>query len=187
MEGQVEVMAGSGIRGQNDGEASKSTFSYPNGIAVSPDSKTLYINDMVTGLYSSPALVPSKSSLRAIQLNRLVDSIETEIDMNGDKNAFVFYNKLKNNNNLKEEITKREINVLGYNYMMVGKQNEAALVFEMSLDIYPNWFLTYAFMGRNMHIANKPNEALKYYKKALELNDKFESLKPIIKELEAME
>lgn len=45
LEGKVELFAGSGERGHDDGPALEATFSYPNDIAFSPDGKTFYINE----------------------------------------------------------------------------------------------------------------------------------------------
>jgi len=43
--GEVELLAGSGKRGRDDGPALEATFSFPNDIAVSPDGKYLYVNE----------------------------------------------------------------------------------------------------------------------------------------------
>ncbi|MCB9898686.1 MAG: tetratricopeptide repeat protein [Planctomycetes bacterium] len=43
--GEVSVVAGSGTQGTADGDGAQATFSLPNGIAVSPDGKTLWVND----------------------------------------------------------------------------------------------------------------------------------------------
>ena len=44
---KLEVIAGSGIRGNLDGPAATATFSRPNGVAVSPSGDTLYINSSI--------------------------------------------------------------------------------------------------------------------------------------------
>ena len=45
LEGEVELYAGSGKRGHDNGPALEATFSYPNDIAVSPDGKYFYVNE----------------------------------------------------------------------------------------------------------------------------------------------
>jgi DNA-binding beta-propeller fold protein YncE len=45
LEGEVELLAGSGKRGRDDGPALEATFSFPNDLAFSPDGKTLYVNE----------------------------------------------------------------------------------------------------------------------------------------------
>lgn len=43
--GQATVFAGTGARGGADGPADTATFSQPNGIAASPDGRTLYVQE----------------------------------------------------------------------------------------------------------------------------------------------
>jgi hypothetical protein len=47
LSGQLKLLAGSGACGKADGPALQASFSFPNGIAASPDGDTLYVNDAV--------------------------------------------------------------------------------------------------------------------------------------------
>ena len=50
LEGELTVIAGNGERGLDDGPADKATLSLPNDVALSPDGRILYWNDVgVTG------------------------------------------------------------------------------------------------------------------------------------------
>ncbi|OEK01122.1 hypothetical protein BFP97_06195 [Roseivirga sp. 4D4] len=44
--GNVELLAGSGKKGNLDGSASEATFTFPNDLAFSPDGSKLYVNDV---------------------------------------------------------------------------------------------------------------------------------------------
>lgn len=46
LNGDVEVLAGTGKMGNKDGAAMESTFRFPNDLAFSPDGKKLYVNDV---------------------------------------------------------------------------------------------------------------------------------------------
>ncbi|MBO3697000.1 SMP-30/gluconolactonase/LRE family protein [Roseivirga sp. E12] len=46
LEGNVELLAGSGKKGNKDGSASEATFTFPNDLAFSPDGSKLYVNDV---------------------------------------------------------------------------------------------------------------------------------------------
>ena len=48
LDGTVTLLAGSGARGNDDGDALDATFNLPNGIAASADGDTLFINDAVS-------------------------------------------------------------------------------------------------------------------------------------------
>lgn len=57
LDGQVSVLAGSGIRGNQDGPALSARFSVPNGIRASRTGDTLYVNDAVSqtgGCFNGP-------------------------------------------------------------------------------------------------------------------------------------
>jgi DNA-binding beta-propeller fold protein YncE len=43
----IKVLAGSGLRGNDDGEAMQATFSRPNGVAVTPSGDSIYINSAI--------------------------------------------------------------------------------------------------------------------------------------------
>ena len=44
LDGEIEVLAGTGEPGNEDGPADAATFRFPNGIAVTPDGSTVYVN-----------------------------------------------------------------------------------------------------------------------------------------------
>lgn len=45
-DGRIEPFAGSGVLGLDDGAAMQATFARPNGIAVTPDGNTLWVNNL---------------------------------------------------------------------------------------------------------------------------------------------
>ncbi len=184
MDGTVSVLAGTGKRGQQDGLALSASFSYPNGIAFDASTKTLYINERHRAQRLS-SIYPSKSSIRAIKLVGISDFIREEIESNGLENVLSLYRKLKKRPHFAKEDTEVEINTLGHEYLYVGKHEEASAVFGLNIETYPDRVRAYSFTGRSMFIGNKNKEAIKYYKKALELAPQNEMLKSRIKVLEA--
>ena len=68
LDGELKVLAGSGAQGHLDGEALSATFTALNGIGLSPDGSTLYVNETVA--VGPPALVNlNPNTLRAIDLD----------------------------------------------------------------------------------------------------------------------
>lgn len=63
LDGTFETIAGTGRRGGRNGAARSATLSFPNDIAVSPDGRTLYFNDVdpstPSGTFLSPSVVRS--------------------------------------------------------------------------------------------------------------------------------
>jgi len=56
---EIQVIAGTGVRGNDDGLGSNATFSTPNGVAVSKTGDSIYINCAVplTGVFINPQIV----------------------------------------------------------------------------------------------------------------------------------
>ena len=70
LDGKLSVLAGSGALGNQDGSAEQATFSLPNGIAISPDGRYLYVN---SAQYTAPgALDPATFQLNP-SLVRVID------------------------------------------------------------------------------------------------------------------
>ncbi len=59
LDGVLTVIAGTGQQGRDDGDLLQASFSWPNGIDLSPDGKKLYVNDSVfaTGSQIAPNVV----------------------------------------------------------------------------------------------------------------------------------
>lgn len=66
LSGHVALLAGSGTRGHRDGPALEATFSLPNDVALSPDGRILYVNEVVPVVEGDQILTPT--TLRAIHL-----------------------------------------------------------------------------------------------------------------------
>ncbi|MEL6308341.1 MAG: hypothetical protein AAFQ52_09370, partial [Chloroflexota bacterium] len=47
LDGEVELLAGTGERGNQDGALLEATFTLPNALAISPDGRVIYINEVV--------------------------------------------------------------------------------------------------------------------------------------------
>lgn len=62
--GEVTLFAGSGEKGGKDGPRLEATFCYPNDIAISPDGKTFYVNEVADETTDGIKLAPTR--VRAI-------------------------------------------------------------------------------------------------------------------------
>ena len=64
LDGEVELFAGSGAKGGKDGARKEASFCYPNDVAVAPDGKTLYVNEVADESSQGRKLAPTR--IRAI-------------------------------------------------------------------------------------------------------------------------
>jgi len=58
LDGTLTLIAGSGVRGRADGPLLQAQFSLPNGVGLSPDGRTLYVNDS-DGLLNNNDIAPN--------------------------------------------------------------------------------------------------------------------------------
>jgi sugar lactone lactonase YvrE len=79
LDGTLNLIAGSGMRGRADGPLLQAQFSLPNGIDLSPDGRTIYVNDS-EGLQNNNDIAPNV--IRVIPL----PNIEPEFSINSGLN-----------------------------------------------------------------------------------------------------
>ncbi len=58
--GEIKLFAGSGEKGGQDGKRLEASFCYPNDIAISPDGKTLYVNEVAVDSTDGKLLAPTR-------------------------------------------------------------------------------------------------------------------------------
>jgi tetratricopeptide (TPR) repeat protein len=81
-------------------------------------------------------------------------------------------------------ISERSINALGYSYMNTLRQNSDALkVFKLNTELYPDAFNTHDSYGECLLLMGDTENAIKAYKKSLELNPRNERAIKVLSEL----
>lgn len=76
------------------------------------------------------------------------------------------------------------INGLGYHFMEQDDIQDALQIFELNIELYPKAPNTYDSYGEALLKIGKEREAIKAYKKALELNPENENAQRVLKELQ---
>ena len=72
-------------------------------------------------------------------------------------------------------LAENEMNVLGYEYLQVGKIPEAIAVFTLNVNAFPQSYNVYDSLGEAYAAAGNKELAIKNYEKSVELNPKSES------------
>ncbi len=172
LEGGVEVLAGSPERGIAGGNLSAARFSNPNGIAVEPSSRTLFVNsfDAEWGLpgRSQP---PARMILSRIDLVSLLELMVSALDARGVEAAVAAYRDYKSDPRHAEENTLRGINYLGYLLLTTRRDHDAAIaVFELNTEAYPDQARVWDSLADGHRARGDRERAVELYEKALELD-----------------
>ncbi len=127
------------------------------------NTRRAYLNAMTTAvtgiLYDKPYDLPKKSISKL-----LLDKIEKE----GIERGIQFFNTFKKDENyyVKEE----ELNIVSYKLMKLGSYESAAEVLKLGVGYFPNAFNLYDSYGEILLKLGKTADAIKNYKKSINLN-----------------
>lgn len=77
-------------------------------------------------------------------------------------------------------VSEGEINSFGYELLNAKKAKEALLIFSLNTELYPDKFNTFDSLGECLLALNRKEEAIKAYKRSLELNPKNEKARKIV-------
>ncbi len=170
-DGEVTLLAGTGANGEHNGPADQATFSFPNGIAASPQGSRLYINDYLNRSRLTLEVPPvPRWSLRQITLASISAVMVAGLQSGGVQGLMEAHKGWKANPATAAINTEQEVNALGYQLMGGGNLAAATAVFELNVEAYPNAFNTYDSLGEAYMNAGKNDEAIESYEKSLELN-----------------
>lgn len=114
----------------------------------------------ITGiLYNQPYSLPKKP---------LANSLSALLKKDGIEKARVFYEKSKTT--AAYSLDENEINLLGYELLEQGKKQEAAFVFQLNLQAFPQSFNVYDSYGEVLLTLGDTLSAIDHYQQSLNLN-----------------
>jgi tetratricopeptide (TPR) repeat protein len=92
------------------------------------------------------------------------------IEQNGLPEAINAYHALKKTDASKFDYSEDHLNILGYYYLNKHRYNEAKAVLNLNIELYPNSFNAYDSYGEACMLEGDYPQAIKNYKRSLELN-----------------
>jgi len=122
-------------------------------------------------MYDKPYDYPKKSIAYS-----LVDVMEKD----GITAALSFFKKVKDSGNY--YLNEREMNDAGYQLLQSNKVKEAAAVFKLNAESYPESFNVYDSYGEALMVLGNKTEAIENYKKSVQLNPGSASGTKVLKE-----
>lgn len=165
-DGAVRVVAGTGQAGGADGPALEATFTRPNGIAVSPTGKELWVNDLVEG--QGVGIGVSRVALRRIRLVALSDVLAdvTEADgVDGLRAVYRAYREAR-----PDENTVFDAIPLAFRWMSSGRVRQGLTLHELNAETFPDSPAAVFNLGEAYRHTGQPEKAAAQYRRALELD-----------------
>ena len=96
---------------------------------------------------------------------------------------FIKQERIKGSNS-DYNVSELGINAFGYQLMQQGNDKDASTIFQLNIEFYPNSWNTYDSYGDVLLKLERKEEAIKAFKKSLELNPGNEKAKMILKKME---
>jgi len=100
--------------------------------------------------------------------NSLAYALSEQFEKNDFDAAVSYYKKIKDSNDYR--IDENEMNSSGYEFLGKGKIKEAAFLFKLNVDAFPNSFNVYDSYGEALLALGNKKEAIENYTKSVQLN-----------------
>jgi len=139
---------------------------------------------MVLCLFISFFILGESEQEKKSKIKSAAAVLEQEIMKKGIQSARKKFELLRKDKSGKYEIKEHEFNYLGYKLRYRGKIEEAFEVFKWNTEIFPQSDNAWDSLGGGYVYLGKKDEAIKCYRKALELNPKNEYPKWNIKRID---
>ncbi|MBK9730361.1 MAG: serine hydrolase [Chitinophagaceae bacterium] len=120
------------------------------------DQMTIAINGI---LYNKPYNFPKKS---------IAYSMMEVIEKDGITTALSYFKAIKDSDSY--YLSESEMNDVGYQLLQSGKAKEAAAVFKLNVEAYPNSFNVYDSYGEALMAVGNKSEAIENYMQSVKLN-----------------
>lgn len=111
------------------------------------------------------------------------EEVAALIDAEGIDRALMRYRELKESAAERYDFSEQELNGLGYYYMAEGKLDIAQRLLALNLEMFPEAFNAWDSMGEVLMNMGNKDEAIRHYRRALELNPASGNAKAMLKKL----
>jgi tetratricopeptide (TPR) repeat protein len=84
--------------------------------------------------------------------------------------ALSMYRAIRTSDQSDQAVAENSLNLLGYEFLRQNKVKEAIAIFRLNVEFYPNSSNVYDSLGEGLAANGEKEEAIRNYKKSLELN-----------------
>jgi len=166
---EITHVAGSGLRGSQDGDALEATFNYPNGIAATGEGK-VFVHDINPPAAVEGVRVPLRTgSVRLVVLPSLTDELIALYTSEGPDAMVEAYHHYRADQATAGLLDEAEVS--GWGYATLPVLPEAALkIFQLNVESYPTSWRVYEALGDGYMKIGLAGEAVAAFQRSLELN-----------------
>lgn len=162
--GKISLLAGTGVKGNKNGQANQAQFSNPNGIVGFRN--TLYVNDKIV----DPNGGPNQTIIRQIDFESVSGLFQQALNNDGIKEAKKVYKEYKEHSSYQNDNTENEMNRFGYTLLGRNEKENALEVFKLNTESYPDSFNTWDSLAEIYMLLGNKQMAIENYEKSLKLN-----------------
>lgn len=168
-DGEVSPAAGDGRFAARDGAGLAASFATPNGIAYDRTRDVLWVNDhLIPFPQRFTGRTPPKSALRRIVFPTLLEVAQAAF-AEGDPEAAK--ERLRAYRASRPGLAFEPVlNGLGYGFLQGGDATAALAVFELATELFPGSFNVWDSLAEAHQAVGNRREAIRFYRKSLELN-----------------
>jgi hypothetical protein len=158
-----------------------------NGKFINPDDGVSLIfdtkdKDAITLLLAGRIRLNKGTIAQGELVNRsMAFSLLHDVLRNGAGDAPSYYKSIRDSANY--YLTETELNLAGYELLQIGKAREAAALFKLNTEIFPNSFNTYDSYGEALLQLGEKTMAIQNYIKSVQLNPGSKSGIKVLKQL----
>lgn len=165
-DGSYRMISGAEEAGEADGPGSMARHTRPNGIAMDPNGRVLWVNDLVSG--TTLGVGPSTVAMRRIRLVSLLDvlgNVPAEAGVDGVKRAYATYRKAR-----PDEDTSRGAISVAFRWLSSGRAPAGVALLELNAASFPDDVSSQYNLGEAYRYTGRKDEALRQYRRTLQLD-----------------
>jgi dienelactone hydrolase len=121
---------------------------------------------------------------KQVRTNSIISPLRKTIRERGAEAAVSQYRELRKTQAHRYDFGELELNALGYELLFTNRVKEALEIFKLNVEMFPQAFNTYDSLGEAYAAAGDREQAVRNYKKSLELNPQNTNATEALKRLE---
>lgn len=164
-DGGYTVVAGTGARGEDDGDALQATFSSPNGIAAAPGGGFLFVNDLVRRPFAGTPGDVRLRRIRLVGINDVLLNVDAGAGPDAVRAVYAAYREARPT----EAVAPTALG-LAFRWLSTGRVAHAVALAEVNAESHPDDPASQFNLGEIYRYTGQPERAAAQYERTLALS-----------------